>query len=53
MKNSGSAIQLSSINFNADPAKGIKASIGGEEFVMYRTNDIKNLNIQSNEWMNF
>lgn len=48
IKNNESTTQLNSVNFNPDPAKGIKASIGGEEFVMYRTNDIKNINTQTN-----
>jgi hypothetical protein len=48
MKNCEYAAQQNSISFNPDPAKGIKASIGGEEFVMYRTNDIKNLHSQTN-----
>lgn len=41
-----SVTQLNTVNLNPDPSKGIKASIGGEEFVMYRTSDIKGLNLQ-------
>lgn len=41
MRNNLSVTQLNTVNLNPDPSKGIKASIGGEEFVMYRTNDLK------------
>lgn len=33
--------QSSFASLRPDSKKGIKASIGGEEFVMYRTNDLK------------
>lgn len=44
VKNSVSFTQLNTVNLHPDPSRGIKASIGGEEFVMYRTNDLNSSN---------
>ena len=49
VKNNVSVTQLNTVNIHPDPAKGIKASIGGEEFVMYRTNDLHTLNMQNKD----
>jgi len=49
VKNNVSVTQLNTVNINPDPSKAIKASIGGEEFLMYRTSDLQqNQNIPNN-----
>jgi len=44
LKNRVSVTQLNNVTINPDPSKGIKASIGGEEFMMYRTNELHSHN---------